>query len=108
MPIDSIVGDLSMHGRDCAWRDYYVGRLDYRMKTQVFPRVFNLSPSVRFPPVWHMVTRIDGDGAESATFDNATGALVYRDRIVVQRGDELPGAFVSPAGARSSVSATPL
>ena len=78
------------------------------MKTQVFPRVFNLSPSVRFPPVWHMVTRIDGDGAESATFDNATGALVYRDRIVVQRGDELPGAFASPADARSSVSATPL
>ena len=108
VPIDSIVGDLSMHGRDRAWRDYYVGRLDYRMKTQVFPRVFNLSPSVRFPPVWHMVTRIDGDGAESATFDNATGALVYRDRIVVQRGDELPGAFASPGDARSSVSATPL
>ena len=107
-PIDTNVADLSRRGGDRAWRDYYVGRLDYRMKTQVLPRVFNLSPSVRFPAAWHVVPRLDGDGVESTTFDNATGALVYRDRIVVRRGAAPPGAYVPPAGVPASVNATPL
>ena len=108
VPFDTNVCDLSMRGRDPAWRDYYVGKLDYRMKMQILPRVFNLSPSVRFPAAWHMLARIDGDGVESSTFDNATGALVYRDRIVVQRGDEPPGAFSLPAGVPARANATPL
>lgn len=108
MPIDTIVADLSMRGRDRAWRDYFVGRLDYRMKTQVLPRVFNLAPSVRFPRTWHVVARIAGDGVESATFDSATGALVYRDHIVIRRGDDPPGAYLPPAVAPSIVNTTPL
>ena len=108
MPIDTNVGDLSMRGRDRAWRDYFVGRLDYRMKTQVLPRVFNLAPSVRFPHTWHLLTRIAGDGVESATFDSATGALVYRDHLVIRRGDDPPGAYLPPAVVPSIVNATPL
>lgn len=108
LPFDTNVGDLSRRGHDPAWRGYFAGKLDYRMKTQVLPRTFNLSPSVRFPAVWHTIARIDGDGAASATWDSATGALVYRDRIVVQRGDEPPGAFVPPAGAAASTNAMPL
>lgn len=108
LPIDTIAADLSMRGRDRAWREYFVGRLDYRMKTQVLPRVFNLSPSVRFPAAWHLLARIDGDGVESATFENATGVLVYRERIAVQRVDEPAGACAPASDAPGIVKATPL
>jgi transglutaminase-like putative cysteine protease len=93
-PFDVLVADLSDGGRDAAWRDYYVGRLDHRVKTQVLPRTFNLAPSVRMPARWHQLPRIDGDGTSTATVDTATGALVFRDRLAVQRG--------------ASVNATPL
>jgi hypothetical protein len=101
MPVDSLVSDLSSGGRDRAWRDYYVGRLDYRMKTQVLPRVFNLSPSVRLPPAWHVVARLEGDGTGSGMYRDEDGALVFRDRVAVQRsvdGPPVPG----------NVNATPL
>ena len=78
------------------------------MKTQVLPRVFNLSPSVRFPAAWHLLARIDGDGVESATFENATGVLVYRERIAVQRVDEPAGACAPASDAPGIVKATPL
>ena len=94
-PFDSAAADLAAGGRDAAWRDYYSGRLDHRMTTQVLPRVFNLAPSVRLPPLWHTLQRLDGDAVMQSTFDDATGALVFRDRIAVQRGEP-------------SVNATPL
>jgi len=94
-PFDSSAADLAAGGRDAAWRDYYFGRLDHRMTTQILPRVFNLAPSVRLPPLWHTLQGVDGDGIAQSTFDDATGALVFRDRIAVQRGEP-------------SVNATPL
>lgn len=99
-PWDFMAADLSRQGRDAAWRDHYAGRVDYRMKTQVLPRVFNLLPSVRLPRSWHMVARRVGGAVESATFDNATGALVYADRVSVRREDS--------AAPWPSVNATPL
>jgi transglutaminase-like putative cysteine protease len=94
-PFDNSAADLAAGGRDAAWRDYYFGRLDHRMTTQILPRVFNLAPSVRLPPLWHTLQAVDGDGVAQSTFDEATGALVFRDRIAVQRGEP-------------SVNATPL
>jgi len=85
-PFDSAAADLAAGGRDAAWRDYYFGRVDHRMTTQVLPRVFNLAPSVRLPPLWHTLQRMDGDAVAQSTIDDATGALVFRDRIAVQRG----------------------
>ncbi|HEY8244913.1 MAG TPA: transglutaminase domain-containing protein [Casimicrobiaceae bacterium] len=85
-PFDSAAADLAAGGRDSAWRDYYFGRVDHRMTTQVLPRVFNLAPSVRLPPLWHTLQRLDGDAVAQTTVDDATGALVFRDRIAVQRG----------------------
>lgn len=98
-PFDLNVCDLSARGRDAAWRGYYAGALDYRMKTQVLPRVFNLTPSIRFPKAWHVLASLTADGTRSITRDDATGALVYDDRVSVARDDAPPGAF--------SVNATP-
>ena len=87
VPLDTLCSDLSARGRDRPWRDYFAGQLDYRMKTQCFPRIFNSSPTIRLPPAWHLLARPEGEGAEIGFFNNDTGSLVYRDRISVRRED---------------------
>ena len=84
--LDTICADLSVGGRDAPWRDYFFGCLDYRMKTQCLPRVFNHNPGMPFPPAWHMLTSADGMGIDVSFFANDTGTLVYRDRIAVRYG----------------------
>jgi transglutaminase-like putative cysteine protease len=86
VPLDTISSDLSVRGRDASWRDYFFGCLDYRMKTQCLPRVFNQNPSMPFPPAWHMLARADGEGVEIGFYANDSGALVYRDRVKARRG----------------------
>ena len=86
VPFDTMCLDLSVRGRDTSWRDYFFGCLDYRMKTQCLPRLFNQNPGMPFPPAWHMLTRADGDGIEIGFYANDSGALVYRDRVSVRRG----------------------
>jgi len=86
LPFDSAAADLAAGGRDAAWRDYYFGRVDHRMTTQILPRTFNLAPSVRLPARWHTMQRLDGDRVSQSTYDDATGALVFRDRVGVRRG----------------------
>jgi hypothetical protein len=103
MPFDLICSDLSVGGRDRSWRDYFFGALDYRMKTQCLPRVFNLAPSVRFPPVWHTILRGDGEGTELTAFATDSGELVYRDYVSVRQ----LGAFAASTSA-DSVNAAPL
>ena len=87
LPIDTISSDLSIRGRDPLWRDYFFGCLDYRMKTQCLPRLFNQNPGMPFPPAWHVLTRAADEGIEIGFFANDSGALVYRDRVSVRRGD---------------------
>ena len=84
--LDTICADLSVGGRDAPWRDYFFGCLDYRMKTQCLPRVFNHNPGMPFPPAWHMLTSADGTGVDVSFFANDTRTLVYRDRIAVRHG----------------------
>jgi hypothetical protein len=81
LPLDLICSDLSVRGRDAPWRDYFFGLLDYRMKTQCLPRLFNQNPSMPFPAAWHMLARVEGKGIEVGIFDNDSGTPVYRDRI---------------------------
>jgi hypothetical protein len=106
-PFDSVCSDLAAGAPHGAWRHYFFGRLDYRMKTQCLPRIFNLSPSVRFPRSWHALAQPDGDGVEIATIDNDTGALVYREWLRVQR-DDTPADASPAAVAKPSVNAAPL
>jgi Transglutaminase-like superfamily len=85
VPFDAMSLELSAKGRDAPWRDYFAGCLDYRMKTQCLPRLFNATPTVRFPPAWHILMRALGDGGEIGVYANGSGALVYRDQISVFR-----------------------
>ncbi len=72
-------------GREPAWRDYYRGRLDYRMKTECLPRLFNGTGALRLPPICHRLSRLRDQGSELAFYDSLTGALVYRDRVAILR-----------------------
>jgi hypothetical protein len=86
VPMDLVCSDLSARGRDTLWRDYFLGCLDYRMKTQCLPRLFDRTPTVRFPPAWHILPRPHGDGAEIGFFARDSGELIYRDQISVRPG----------------------
>lgn len=74
---------LSMAGRDPEWSDIYAGAVDWRMKVQVFPRLFTGVSSIRFPRWWHMTSRIDGNWLEITYECASTGELIYRDRISI-------------------------
>ncbi len=82
-PLDTIASDLSMQGRDRAWRDYFFGAVNPRMKTQCLPRLFTGDPTLRFPRSWYLLTRATAEGTETAFYDNASDALVYRDCVAV-------------------------
>ena len=83
-PFDTMCSDLSAHGRDRAWRNHFFGCLDYRMKTQCLPRLFNANPAVRLPEAWHIVTQPTESGVEIGFYANKTGAFIYRDRVSVR------------------------
>ncbi len=90
IPIDTWAADLSANGTDARWRDVFFGALDYRMKSEVLPRVFNRSPGVRLPPVWRILERDVDDGAtEIAVVDAATNDDVWVDTIHIEMGDVL-------------------
>lgn len=87
VPIDTWATDLSANGTDARWRGVFFGQLDYRMKSEVLPRVFNRSPGVRLPPAWRILERDVEDGAtEIALVDVATGEDVWVDTICVEMG----------------------
>jgi hypothetical protein len=90
VPIDTVAAELSLGGRDPLWRDYFFGQLDYRMKTECLPRLFTGTPTVRLPPVWHMLIRFPGSGVETGIFDASSGALVYRDQVLVESVNATP------------------
>ena len=85
VPMDLVCSDLSARGRDARWRDYFLGCLDYRMKTQCLPRLFDRTPTVRFPAAWHILPRPREDGAEIGFFARDSGELIYRDQISVRQ-----------------------
>jgi len=91
--------DLSAGGRDAAWRDFFAGHVDYRMKTEVLPRQFTGPMSLRLPARWHVLAWRDGDGQVTGFFDLDTGRPVFSDRIAVRRGAQV---------AADSVNAGPL
>lgn len=85
VPFDLYCWDLSPGGRDEAWRDYYFGRLDHRLAVERPPRLFNGAGSVRLPKAWHRLVAPDGPGSAVEFRALATGALVYREYIEVER-----------------------
>ena len=108
VPLDTIGSDLSARGRDESWRDYFLGQVDYRMKSEILPRFFNRSPGLHLPAAWRMLSRADGEATEVGLFASATGEPVYRDRIVVRHEAGASRNAGGSGAAASSVNASPL
>lgn len=83
-PFDFLNWDLSQAGRDAAWRNCFVGAIDYRMVTQCFPLAFTGPMSVRLPSSWHLINAPSTDGME-INFAELSGKLIYCDRVTSQR-----------------------
>jgi hypothetical protein len=83
-PFDLLAWPLSRGGRDAAWRPYFFGAVDYRLKVEAFPRLFTGQGSVRLPRRWRQLhSTILGGGAYSFV-DAVSGVLAYRDEVCVR------------------------
>jgi hypothetical protein len=85
-PVDTLSWYFSHGGRDPTWRDYYLGQIDYRMKTECLPHLFNGPGSIRFPAAWNRLLRLSDEGLECSFHAADTGALIYRDQVAVVVG----------------------
>jgi hypothetical protein len=84
LPLDTLCTDPSARGRDAAWHDYFFGQIDYRMKCESLPRIFNRTPGLRLPDAWRILVRADGDATEIGLYASDASVPVYRDRIAVR------------------------
>ncbi len=89
-PCDLICWDLAAGGIDVEWRRHFFGQLDYRMKTQLLPRIFTGLPSIRLPSAWHLLARATPDGSEMALCDAVTGLPIYTERLTVSYAESAP------------------
>ncbi len=87
LPFDLASWNLAGGERDNPWASYYFGAVDHRMTVECFPRTTIGRPGVGLPPVWCMLQSLTPDGTETTFHDQNTGAMVYRDRMQVQRLD---------------------
>jgi hypothetical protein len=87
LPFDLECWELSVGGRDAAWRDLYFGQIDYRMVVERPPRLFGGLGAVRLPPAWQMLTRQNARGGTVEFEDLDSGTLVYREDIEVEQLD---------------------
>jgi hypothetical protein len=83
-PFDFLNWDLSKGGRDAAWRNCFIGSIDYRMVTQCFPLTFTGPMSVRFPAAWHLINAPSSGGMQ-INFTELGGKLIYCDRVMSQK-----------------------
>lgn len=81
-PLDRYSWNLG-GAEETGWRDHFFGAVDYRMKTQSLPRLFNSGGDVRLPSSWSRLYRIVGDGVETSYHDRETGSLIYSDHFAV-------------------------
>lgn len=85
LPLDLMSWDLSVGGRDAAWRDYYFGYLDHRMVVERPPHLFSGLGAVRLPDAWHMLMSQAERGSTLVFEDVDTGVVTYREDIEVER-----------------------
>ena len=82
-PFDFLCFDLSLGGRDMAWRERFFGRLDARLIAERRPLEFTGAPGVRIPPVWRVLQTPEPDGARME-LEGVDGAPVLSDLVSVR------------------------
>jgi hypothetical protein len=80
---------------DEAWRDVFFGKLDFRLVTECFPRVFTGNVGLRWPSGWYMSTGFCDGLSERRYHALADGSLLYRDLVAVQT-EPAPWGDIAP------------
>lgn len=83
-PFDFLSWDLSRGGTDAVWRDYFYGRVDNRMVTQVYPFAFTGAVGLTMPVDWHIIQIAKNNGVE-IRLEALNGNLVYSDTVVTSK-----------------------
>jgi hypothetical protein len=86
IPVDLLSWDLSAGTiEEDPWGRLFLGRMDYRMKCECFPRLVVGPLGVRFPPAWYLLPALNGGGTEVSYHALETSRLLYRDLVRIQR-----------------------
>jgi hypothetical protein len=83
VPVDLGCWELSTGGQHEGWRDYFFGALDYRLKTEIFPRHFTGLSTIRLGAAWQILHLPIVGGAETRFLSLETGRLIYCDRLII-------------------------
>ena len=67
------------------WTTDFATRGDFRLANQRLPLAFTGPMSVRIPSPWQVFQTAIAGGVAISWFDVATGGLLYRDEVVVER-----------------------
>jgi transglutaminase-like putative cysteine protease len=82
VPADLAAWDLAAgQGNRNPWSRWYLGHVDYRMKCQCFPRLFEGMPGVHFPASWYSLSTITQEGTQTAYYALEGRRLLYRERL---------------------------
>jgi hypothetical protein len=82
-PFDTLSWVLAAGGRDPWWNHYYAGEIDYRMKTECLPRLFNGAASVRLPQSWRRTARLAEGGLEVRYSESRSNVMIYVDSFAL-------------------------
>jgi Transglutaminase-like superfamily len=67
------------------WSHLFLGKLEYRLKCQCFPRLVVGPPGVRFPSAWSMLLTPAPGGTTMSIYNAITRRALYRDTLTVVR-----------------------
>lgn len=84
VPLDTMGWHLAGGDPASTWLDFYLGRMDYRMKTECLPHAITGMIGVKFPPSWYLIPHLAGETVEEELF-TAANTLLYKNRYHVAK-----------------------
>ena len=89
IPIDLMCWDHAEGRLDRdPWSHLFLGKLEYRLKCQCFPRLVVGPTGVRFPSTWSMLLTPAPGGTTMSIYNAVTRRALYRDTLSVTRLEE--------------------
>jgi transglutaminase-like putative cysteine protease len=86
VPMDATSWSLAADGGGAGyWGQFFCGRLDYRLRTECFPKIMTGPVGKNFQREWYLVQTFECGDTVISYYDLETGALLYRDRLRAQR-----------------------
>ena len=67
------------------WSHLFLGKLEYRLKCQCFPRLVVGPPGVRFPSAWSILLTPTPGGTTMTIYNAITQRFLYHDTLTVAR-----------------------